>query len=228
MDSLINVMDKCSLEEEEDKTIHTRIENININPSQWLIDIIKNQKEKEINANIWDNSSYKDIATLESNNVGNVGEMLFQKICVEAKIESDIDGSKTKQVGGGKIGDGKIKNKSVEIKTARVGASYTSFQHELGEHPWNTDYIIFVDITPKDVYLTIFKNFTEEQYKQKEEFKCEPYFPTKSITQRKGIGNFKLDTTIKINEICVKNGYSIKIKNDNIKEIGEFINKTII
>ena len=40
--------------------------------------------------------------------------------------------------------------------------------------------------------------------------------------------NFKLDTTIKINELSIKYGYTIKIKSDNFKEIGEFINKSII
>ena len=58
--------------------------------------------------------------------------------------------------------------------------------------------------------------------------KCNPFFPTKSITRRKGEGNFKLDTSIKINNECVKNGYSIIIKENNINEIGKFINKMII
>jgi hypothetical protein len=197
-----------------------------INPSKMLVDIITIQKIKEEKANIWDNSIYKDLPPLQANNVGNVGEMLIQKICEELKINSKIDGTKTKQIGGGKEGDGKIKSKSVEVKTAHLGSSSPSFQHELGETPWNTDYIIFIDISPTDVYITIFKNFTEEEYVKK--IKCDPYFPTKSISRRKGGGNFKLDTSIKINENCVKNGYSIKIKDNNINEIGLFINKMIM
>ena len=191
-------------------------QNIN-NPSKILVDIINTQKLKEEKANIWNNSIYKYVSTLESNNVGNVGEMLIQKICEECKIPSNIDGTKTKQIGGGKEGDGKIKNKSIEIKTARLGTSLSSpsFQHELGEHPWISNYMIFIDISPEIVYITIFKNFSEEQYKKKG-FKCNPFFPTKSITQRKGEGNFKLDTSIKINNECVKNLYSIIIKNNNI------------
>ena len=42
------------------------------------------------------------------------------------------------------------------------------------------------------------------------------------------MGNYKLDTTIKINEKCIKHGYSIKINTNNNKEIGKFINQTII
>jgi len=160
--------------------------------------------------------------------VGNVGEMLIQKICEECKIPSNIDGTKTKQIGGGKKGDGEIKYKSIEIKTTRLGTSLSSpsFQHELGEYPWISNYMIFIDISPEIVYITIFKNFLEEQYKENG-FKCH-IFPTKRITRRKGEGNFKLDTSIKINNECVKNGHSIIIKNDNINEIGKFINKIII
>jgi hypothetical protein len=199
------------------------------NPSKILIDIIKEQKLKEEKVNIWNNSIYKYISTLESNNVGNVGEILIQRICEICNINSNINGSKTKQIGGGKEGDGKIKYKSVEIKTAKLGTSISSpsFQHELGEYPWISNYMIFIDISPEIVFITIFKNFSEEQYKDKE-FKCKPFFPTKKITRRKGEGNFKLDTSIKINNECVKNGYSIIIKNDNIQEIGTFINKIII
>ena len=211
-----------------DNIILENKQNIN-NPCKILVDIINTQKLKEEKAHIWNNSIYKYVSTLEANNVGNVGEMLIQKICEKCKIDSNIDGTKTKQIGGGKIGDGKIKYKSIEIKTARLGTSVSSpsFQHELGEYPWISNYIIFIDISPEIVYITIFKNFLEEQYKECG-FKCNPFFPTKSITRRKGEGNFKLDTSIKINNECVKNGYSIIIKNDNINEIGKFINKIII
>ena len=221
----INVI---NLTDEIDNIILENKQNIN-NPSQILLDIINTQKLKEEKANIWNNSIYKYVSTLESNNIGIVGEMLIQKICNECNIYSNIDGTKTKQKGGGKEGDGKIKCKSIEIKTARLGTSLSSpsFQHELGEQPWIPNYMIFIDISPEIVYITIFKNFSEEQYKENG-FKCYPFFPTKTITRRKGIGNFKLDTSIIINNKCVKNGYSIIIKNDNINEIGKFINKMII
>ena len=202
-------------------------ENELTNPIKILVDIISIQKNKEEKVNIWNDSIFKNISTLESNNVGNVGEILIQQICEYVNIDSNINGCKNKQIGGSKIGDGKIKNKTVEIKTARLGTSSTSFQHELGEYPWISNYMIFVDITPNDVYITIFKNFSEEQYKENG-FKCNPFFPTKSVTQRKGIGNFKLDTTVKINTEGIKKGYSIIIKNDNINEICTFINKILI
>jgi hypothetical protein len=196
-------------------------------PTDILIEIINIQKKKEEKINIWENSVFKDIATLEANNVGNVGEMYTQKICEICKINSDINGLKTKQICGGLDGDGTIKYKTVEIKTARLGASASSFQHELGEHPWNADYMIFVDISPKIVFITIFKNFTEKQYKEKG-FKCKPFFPTKTITRRKGEGNFKLDTTFVINKKNIATGYALIITDQKWEIISSFINKNIV
>jgi len=181
----------------------------NIEKAQNIFcELIEDEVKKEKNRNIWNNSRYKDLHKLQSNNIGRIGENYMKKLCNTCGIEEDIDGVKHKTKGGG-AGDGTIKNKSVEIKTAVVGTSNKTFQHELGEHPWVTDYIIFVDIDIDDIYLTIFKNFTQERYKSN--MKCAPYFPTKKITQRKNKGNFKLDTSININENNVKSGIGLKI-----------------
>ena len=62
--------------------------------------------------------------------------------------------------------------------------------------------MLFLDIAPDKMFLTIFPNFSETFYKQSgasSSVKCKPYFPTKSITWRKQKGAFKLDTTVKIN-----------------------------
>jgi len=189
------------------------------------LELITYQKNKESEKNIWKDSPYKDLITLQSNNVGVVGESLLQKICDSCGIEASINGVKTKKIGGG-IGDGTIKTSSIEIKTSHQGSSSTNFQHELGEKPWLSDYIIFVDFSPKCIYLTIYKNFTEDFYKSG--LKCTPYFPTKSVTWRKKTGAFKLDTTIKINEDSIKKRHCIKITEDtDFQTIGEFINKVI-
>ena len=190
-------------------------------PSSWLVALIEEQKKKEDEKDIWKNSEYKDIAKLQSNNVGIVGEQLVYTLCNKAGIEASIDGVKTKQKGGG-AGDGIINGKTVEIKTAIQGNTSKSFQHELGETPWKADYMIFLDISPDHYYMTIFENFTEEHYKSGE--KCSPYFPTKSITWRKKKGAFKLDTTVAINQDNIKKGISIKIT-DNIdkRDINTFV-----
>lgn len=199
-----------------------------INPSNLLVDLIDTQYQKQIVANIWSESKYKNLPDLKSNNIGNVGENFLQNICMKNNIVSTIDGTKTKKRGGGDIGDGKIKNKSIEIKTAHLGSDQKSFQHELGEHPWTADYIAFVDVAPAVTYITIFKNFTELQYKNKD-FKCTPYYPNKSITRRKGEGNFKLDTSPNANEYCVSKKYSIKITDaTTFAEVGNYINRIIV
>lgn len=191
-----------------------------------LIRIIKQQKQKEEKHDIWKNSPYKDLVKLQINNVGNVGEELLNKICKSTNIPAVCDGSKTKQIGGGK-GDGKIMDIPVEIKTAHQGSTSPSFQHELGEVPWKgSKYMIFVDISPECIYLTIFKNFDEATYKSKEKLPC---FPTKTITWRKEKGAFKLDTSVKINEQSIKNGLAIKITPTTSNDfIASFIRKTIV
>jgi hypothetical protein len=171
---------------------------------------------------IWKDCEWKNISELENDDVGGVGETIINSFCKEAGIESDIDGTKTKKVGGG-IGDGQIKGKNCEIKTARMGCSGNSFQHELGEVPWKADYMIFLDITPNQMYITIFKNFDEEFYKNSgkdNSVKCNPVFPTKSITWRKQKGAFKLDTSVKINEKNI-NKFTFRFDKDTV-EFTEF------
>jgi len=187
-------------------------------PSSIFIKMINIQKQKEENSDIWKDSQYKDLVKLQSNNSGNVGELFIQKMCNACGIQAKIDGTKTKELGGG-IGDGKILNKSVEIKTAHRGCKTPNFQHELGEKPWHSLYMMFIDVEPNCIYLTIFKNYDEEFYKSGA--KCHPYFPTKSVTWRKRKGAFKLDTTVKINKdnIIKKNTFKIDntIKIDELK-----------
>jgi hypothetical protein len=180
-------------------------------------------KKKEKRDNIWGNSQWKYISELENDDVGGVGEEIINDFCKKAQIISEIDGTKTKQVGGG-IGDGTIKGKTCEIKTARLGSSGSSFQHELGEVPWNAKYMIFLDIAPEKMYITIFPNFTEAFYKKSgkdNSNKCAPYFPTKSITWRKKKGAFKLDTSIKINKKN-KNKYTFIIDSETTDDYTKF------
>ena len=190
-----------------------------------IINAIYDQKKKR---NIWENSNWCHIADLENDDVGKAGERIIAEFCKIGNIPSEIDGLKTKELGGG-VGDGMINGKTVEIKTARLGSNNSSFQHELGECPWVADYMIFLDIAPENMYLTIFKNFTEEFYKSSgcnSSLKCVPYFPTKSICWRKQKGAFKLDTTVAINK---KSEFTFTLDADasNWVEMTEFINSII-
>lgn len=189
-----------------------------------IIDAIYDKKKKR---NIWENSAWAHIAELENDDVGKAGENIIAQFCSICKIPALIDGIKTKELGGG-IGDGVINGKTVEIKTARLGSNNTSFQHELGECPWLADYMIFLDIAPEKMYLTIFKNFSEEFYKESgcnSSKKCVPYFPTKSICWRKQKGAFKLDTTVAINN---KNPFTFTFSTTHDwYAMSAFINSTI-
>jgi hypothetical protein len=182
--------------------------------------LINTKYEKKQKRDIWMNSKWKNISKLENDDVGNVGEQIINKFCKNANIISNIDGNKTKKIGGG-IGDGEIKGRTCEIKTATLCSNGKSFQHELGEIPWKAEFMIFLDISPDKFYITIFKNFSEEFYQKSgidSSNKCSPYFPTKSITWRKQKGAFKLDTTININE---KNVYTFII-DDTITDYSKF------
>ena len=191
-----------------------------------IIDVIENQKKKQyMNGIDWSNSKFKEINDLVANNVGNVGEIIINNICNNLNIECSIDGSKTKQIGGGN-GDGKIKNKTIEVKTARLGNNNT-FQHELGEHPWNVEFMCFVDVTPENMYLSIIPNFSKEHY-EKQSRTAQPYF-NKSITRRKetskeNSGAFKLT----INETDLKkSNHTIILNEKTPEEIERFINSII-
>jgi len=201
-------------------------EAIEISPHNLFIDIIKEQVKKEAKNDIWQNSSYSQLPKLQSNNVGITGEVLLHRICKNTDILANCNGLVTKKIGGGE-GDGHILGKTVEIKTAVQGSSSESFQHELAEHPWRAEFIIFVDVSHNCIYLTIFENFSEEIYKSRK--KLPKYFPTKTITWRKGSGAFKLDTTISINEKSIINGNAIKItETTHSDDIAKFIKKIII
>ncbi len=191
-----------------------------------FVRLIEQQKRKEEQHDIWKESPYRDLVKLQSNNVGNVGEQLINSICKASEIPAMCDGSKTKQLGGGE-GDGTILGIPVEIKTAHQGSTQASFQHELGEVPWKgSKYMIFIDVSPHCLYLTIFRNFDEETYKGKVKLPC---FPTKTVTWRKDKGAFKLDTTVKINEESIKAGHAIKITPETpMDAVAAFVRQKIV
>ena len=195
--------------------------------SDALCEIIVQQRRKEEKSNIWTGSRWEAISRLENNNVGIVGEKFVQSLCSMSGIESKIDGVMTKESGGGR-GDGIIKGKSVEIKCARqsIGKGQ-SFQHELGEVPWNAEYMCFVDISPKGFYLSLFPNLTEDEYKSGSKT---VYFPTRSVCWRKRKGAFKLDTTVKINttQAGIENPNTmIWCPETDIDEVRSFIDRII-
>lgn len=198
------------------------------------IDLINHKHEEKKKRNIWEDSPWKHIADLENDDVGGVGEEIIEKFCSMSCINAQINGRETKELGGG-AGDGTINSKTVEVKTARLGSDLKSFQHELGEFPWKAEYMLFLDIAPSKIYVTVFPNFSEEFYKEsgikKSKTKCAPYFPSKKITWRKESGAFKLDTTVNINSSNAsgRKKYTFVISEEEVDfvKFSEFINSII-
>ncbi len=232
----MNYTDKDTITHEVDiKEIDTTIETTGLeqvlakhdfaNIATEMINAMHQKKQKR---DIWSKSKWKHIADLENDDVGKVGEQIINELCKLASMPSEIDGVKTKKIGGGN-GDGIINNKTVEIKTARLGSSGSTFQHELGEVPWHSDFMLFLDIAPEKMYITLFPNFSEEFYKTSgcnSNIKCGPYFESKSITWRKQKGAFKLDTTVDINK---KNKYTFTIDTNatDLIKFRDFVNSII-
>lgn len=195
-----------------------------------ILERVKHVKKRDA----WEDSEWKDITRMEKDDVGKIGEQTIHQLCVACSIPSMIDGLKTKVLLSGGYGDGTIHGKSVEIKTARMGSASTkTFQHEFGVYPWNPEYVLFLDITPSSLYITLFPNKDEQFWRNSandKSIKFTPYFPTKSVTQRALQGAFKLDTTVKINEDNVSAGRCFKIDNvtpQTIDSFREYINRVM-
>jgi hypothetical protein len=201
------------------------MQNLNLekqNIFKNFTNIVNNKYKIAQGRDIWANSPWKNMAQLCNNDSGGGGEEFMCYQCNSVGIPCSINGTKLK---GKNKGDGVINGRSVEVKTSRQTSSGSAFQHELGENPWDTEFMIFFDVSPTKLYITIIPNFSEEFYKESgrdNTKKCKPYFPTKSITWRKQAGNFKLDTTVQLNE---NNKYTFII-NDSTSyvEFREFIN----
>lgn len=190
--------------------------------------VINDKYKEQEKKNIWDDCKWGNICKLGIDAIGKTGEALIRIFCKKAGIEQKIDGMKTKEKGGG-IGDGTIKGKSIEIKTARQDMN-ESFQHEFNTTPWKADYIIFLDISPKKMYITIFKNWPQEHWEKSgrdSKIKCGPCFPTRSVTWRDNFtGDFKFTTTVKINEVC-PNTFIFDETQTDYSKFKEFIDKII-
>tara|TARA_B100001758_G_scaffold247910_1_gene268431 strand:+ start:5507 stop:6352 length:846 start_codon:yes stop_codon:yes gene_type:complete len=207
------------------------------NPTSNLLSTcVREQYELKQKRNIWENSPFQLINHLECDDVGRIGEIFIQKTCDDLNIPASINGTLTKAIGGGKIGDGTINGHSAEVKTARQGTGKAaSCQHELGEIPWNAEFMCFLDVGPSTCHLHILPNYPEDFYRKSgqtgSKLKCHEWgFPTKKITHRKNCGAYKFDTTEKLNKTASKKhpGYTFCITHPEGDEtLAQFINRII-
>ena len=121
-----------------------------------LASICDSQYEKQRRNDTWIESLYKKVNDLKLDYVGKVGELFVKQICDSTGIPFVYDEDKNTSSDNDTF-DMLICDKRVEIKTAREGKSKT-FQHENLRNK-ECDYYMFVDIAPKEIYLTILPSF---------------------------------------------------------------------
>ena len=205
-------------------------------------DMLQDAHRKSEAKSRWESSLFRKLISLGPDEKGRLGEQYIARLLQVWVPESNahIDGLGTKMSGGG-FGDGTVKGWTLEVKTATLANSGSSFQHEFSATPWKADYVLFLDIGhsgEKDrIYITIFKNFTKEHWKQSgsdKKAKCGPCFPSRTITHRQvknseDTGGFKLDTSVVIDRGNCEKGCSFEINPHD--EVGDkfrdFINKNI-
>lgn len=111
-----NELDKLKSKEIEDTNNQTAKNSKDIQEPNSITtlatNLINKKHKKKQKRDIWGNSKWKNICNLENDDVGSVGEEIIDEICKKSQIVSEINGTKTKQVGGG-IGDGKIKGENL-------------------------------------------------------------------------------------------------------------------
>jgi hypothetical protein len=176
--------------------------------------IIENLYHKQEHNNFWNNSLYKLVNLLKLDYSGNVGEIFLHEFCNKYNIPNKYFNNINSKNGTYDI---IIKNKKIEIKTARLDKRKI-FQHE---HLRNDgcDYYIFLDIAPNYYYVTILPKF---------DLSSSNNIINKKAHLRKGTFNiYKLDFSEKQINTFIEKELSIKIQ-DNEDDLYEFIMSNIL
>ena len=186
------------------------------NPYNLLQKIVKNEYKNQAQKNLWDNTNFELVNLLKNDYSGRVGEKYIHELCNNINILNVYNNDK---ICKGGTYDIIIKDKKIEIKTARYGLS-ESFQHESLRNK-SSDYYLFVDIKPSYFYITIIPSFDLAQ-------KCK--IIERKPHLRKGTTDvYKFDfSEINLKKSTLK-GFSIKIEeNTPFGDINNFIAKRII
>jgi len=135
--------------------------------------LIIEEIELESKNSIWKNSKFEEIQYLTIDRVGRIGEKaIYDVLKKQNKVELFWDGDcNTGQTDG--TYDMLIDKKRFEIKTARLGKG-GNFQHE-GIKQTGWDKLLFVDIAPNKIYLTIIDNSELFPLKRHDVFGIKPH-----------------------------------------------------
>ncbi len=192
---------------------------------------IKELKEIQEQNNIWKGSSFEEINDLKIDYSGKVGENSlyeFLKSNTNYDIEFNFDSNVNAEDG---TYDLKVNNKRLEIKTARLGnppitkskkkrkSNTGTFQHE-NLHNGVCDFTIFIDITPKEYFIT-FLDLRNFNLSEKHEV-----FKTKAHLRKNSDNRFKFDTSFTSLSRGISGGLTMRCDHETHKsEILNFIDK---
>lgn len=99
----------------------------------------------------WNDSLYEDIKFLAIDERGQVGEEIAVEILKEFGCDVDYDSSITDDIKGWDLISNNLK---IEVKLATITVGTGQFQHENLHSQRDFDGVLFVDITPDEIYLT--------------------------------------------------------------------------
>jgi hypothetical protein len=179
---------------------------------------VKEQKSKQQEASIWDDSVFEDIDTLKNDYSGKAGELFAKQLCEQHDLAHVYDEDIVNQEDG--TYDIAIKGKLIEIKTARVANTGNNWQHE-SLRDYGSDYFMFIDISPDSIYLSIFSSKFDFSKKH-------PIFGRTPHKRKGSDGIYKFDFSSKQHAVGIKNGLTLKIdKSTTDKEVKDFLDKRI-
>ncbi|MBU4308818.1 MAG: hypothetical protein KJ566_03410 [Nanoarchaeota archaeon] len=117
-------------------------------------EITKTQQKKKLNWN--PTSLYEPLRTLSSiDDKGEVGEMLLYEI-LKPHFNVKWEKAKTSRE---KDWDIVVNGIKIEVKTATMGNTGITFQHEKFFKNRNYDAVVFLDFTPDELYITFSKKY---------------------------------------------------------------------
>ena len=179
---------------------------------------ITEQKNKQLEASIWDDSVFEDVDTLKNDYSGKAGELFAKQLCEEHDLAYVYDEDIVDQADG--TYDITIKGKLIEIKTARVANTGNNWQHE-SLRDYGSDYFMFIDISPSAVFLSIFSSKFDFSKKH-------PIFGRTPHKRKGSDGIYKFDFGSKQHAAGIKSGLTLKIDNKTTdKEVKDFLDKRI-
>ena len=170
----------------------------------------------------WQGKRYEKINDLQNDYSGKIGERLLENACLHAGIPVFYGGDKISTDGTYDI---MIKNKKVEVKTARYGnskiPSQRNFQHENLRSDEDCDYYAFVDIKPESFYITIIPK------KGLDFTKMHPIMRTTPHNRRETSNQYKWDFSNAAIKRGIEAGITTEVTGDNMSLLADILDSRI-